>query len=100
MEANFKINANDLDINFLEALKKMFAGKDLEIDIYASNSKLEKKEDWNRKAEIDKRIEAVENGTAEILTLENEDFDKFFNENTSNENRRKMLKPKKLEVES
>lgn len=33
METTFHLNANDLDANFLEALKKLFTGKDIVISV-------------------------------------------------------------------
>ena len=35
METTFHLNANELDANFLEALKKLFVGKDIVISVAA-----------------------------------------------------------------
>lgn len=63
METTFHLNANDLDANFLEALKKLFGGQDIVINVAAEGDATEYLlSDASRKAALLKSIQEAENG--------------------------------------
>ncbi|AMJ66559.1 hypothetical protein [Hymenobacter sp. PAMC 26628] len=63
METTFHLNANDLDANFLEALKKLFVGKDIVISVANEVDATEYLlSDANRKAALFKSMQEAESG--------------------------------------
>jgi hypothetical protein len=97
MEATIKINTDELNLDILEGIKKMFPGKKVEITIQKeyeadnweeveidrnSPNYIEGDEDatqfiLNRPAlaeELQRRIESIENKTAKLITVNPEDL--------------------------
>lgn len=80
METTIQINTDALNADFLEGIKKMFASKQVEIIIREQNTDIE--EDATRfilnqpalAAELQKRIEGIENKTGKLLSIEAEDL--------------------------
>ena len=80
METTIKINTDALNADFLEGVKKMFPHKQVEITIREENTDVE--EDATRfilnqpalAAELQKRIEGIENKTGKLLSIEAEDL--------------------------
>ncbi|NER23153.1 MAG: hypothetical protein F6J96_21125 [Symploca sp. SIO1C2] len=63
MESSFRLNARDLDQNFLESLKTLFQDKEIEIIVYdVDETAYLSKSKANRKLLL-QSIKNVENGT-------------------------------------
>ena len=73
METTFHLNANDLDANFLEALKKLFNGKDIVISVAAEVDTTDYLlSDPARKAMLLKSI--AEAGSGNLLSVKLTDY--------------------------
>ncbi len=63
METTFRLNAQELDVNFLEAIKKLFADKNIVISVAAEADTTEYLlNDPARKAVLLNSIQEAENG--------------------------------------
>ncbi|NEQ65303.1 MAG: hypothetical protein F6K21_07365 [Symploca sp. SIO2D2] len=63
MESSFRLNARDLDQNFLESLKTLFQDKEIEIIVYdVDETAYLSKSEGNRQRLL-QAIKNVENGT-------------------------------------
>ena len=46
MQAIYRLNANEIDLNFFEALKKLWSNKKVTITIEVDNEEIDQKELW------------------------------------------------------
>lgn len=80
METTIKINTNTLSADIIEGIKKMFPNKQVEITIREEH--VDDEEDATQfilnkpalAAELQKRIEGIENKTAKLLSIKAEDL--------------------------
>ncbi len=71
METTFHLNANELDANFLEALKKMFTGKDIVISVATEVDTTDYLlSDADRKATLFKSVQEAESGALVSVNLD------------------------------
>ncbi|OGX82495.1 hypothetical protein [Hymenobacter coccineus] len=70
METTFHLNANELDANFLEALKRLFVGKDIVINVADEVDTTDYLlSDADRKAVLFKSIQEAESGALVSVNL-------------------------------
>ncbi len=71
METTFHLNANDLDANFLEALKKLFTGKNIVINVADEVDVTEYLlSNADRKAALFKSIQEAQEGALVSVNLD------------------------------
>ncbi len=66
MEAIFSLNSNELDINFIDSIKKVFKGKDINI-IVTDNSI-----DQERAEELQNRLKSYKENPDNVLVLDSD----------------------------
>ncbi|WP_375419358.1 hypothetical protein [uncultured Hymenobacter sp.] len=73
METTFHLNANDLDANFLKALKRLFSGKNIVINVAAEADTTDYLLDnAERKATLFKSVQEAESG--QLISVDLNDY--------------------------